>query len=75
VRNKDRGGDLYVRSQRALWKDGVRMLPADASDPTFFMLATDEVEPTYLALVRNGAARSPASARAVDLIRAPGPDA
>jgi CubicO group peptidase (beta-lactamase class C family) len=76
VRIEDHDGDLYVRSQRGLWKDGVRMLPADASDPAFFMLQTADVEPTCLALVCNGAGEVTALRTGMtDLIRAPDPDA
>jgi CubicO group peptidase (beta-lactamase class C family) len=76
VRIEDRGGDLYVRSQRGPWKDGVRMLPADASDPTFFMLETEDIEPAYLALVRNdGGAITGLREGMMDLVRVPDPDA
>jgi CubicO group peptidase (beta-lactamase class C family) len=76
VRIEDRGGDLYVRSQRGPWKDGARMLPAEASDPSFFMLQTEDVEPAYLALVRNDAGEvTGLRSGMMDLIRAPDPDA
>lgn len=76
VRIEDRDGDLYVRSQRGPWKDGVRLLTADAQDPTFFMLETADVEPTYLTLVRNDAGEVTALRTGViDLIRAQDPDA
>lgn len=76
VRIEDHDGDLCVRSQRGLWKDGVRMLPADASDPAFFTLQTADVEPAYLALLRNDAGQiTGLRAGLTDLIRAPDPDA
>ncbi len=55
VRIEARGGGLYIQSQRGFWKEGVRMLPADPSDPTLFMLDNADVEPTYVVLVRNAA--------------------
>ena len=65
-----------VRSERGPWKDGARMLPADASDPTFFMLQTEDIEPTYVALLRNDAGEiTGLRAGSMDLIRAPDPDA
>jgi CubicO group peptidase (beta-lactamase class C family) len=76
VRIEDHDGDLYVHSQRGPWKDGVRMLPADASDPTFFMCQTEHGEPAYVALVRNDAGEVTAlRTGATDLVRAPDPDA
>jgi CubicO group peptidase (beta-lactamase class C family) len=76
VRIEDHDGDLYVHSQRGPWKDGVRMLPADASDPTFFMLQTEDVEPAYLALVRNDAGEiTGLRGDMMELIRAPDSDA
>jgi hypothetical protein len=76
VRIKDNDGDLYVRSERGPWKGGVRMLPADASDPAFFMLETEDVEPAYLALLRNDAGViTGLRAGVMELIRAPDPEA
>jgi CubicO group peptidase (beta-lactamase class C family) len=76
VRIRDHDGDLYVRSERGPWKDGARMLLADASDPTFFMLETEDIEPSYLALVRNDAGEiTGLRAGLMDLIRARDPDA
>ncbi len=76
VRIEARDGDLYVHSQRGLWKDGARMLPADASDPAFFTLATEDIEPVSVALVRNDAGEiTGLRAGMMDLIRATDPDA
>jgi len=75
VRIANHDGDLHVRSERGSWKDGVRMLPAGASDPAFFTLQTEDVEPAYLALLRNGAGEiTGLRAGMMDLIRAPDPD-
>jgi CubicO group peptidase (beta-lactamase class C family) len=76
VRIDDHNGDLYVQSQRGLWKDGVRLLPADASDPLFFSLDTADVEPLRVALVRDAAGNiTGLRTGTIELIRAPGPDA
>jgi CubicO group peptidase (beta-lactamase class C family) len=76
VRVKDHDGDLYVHSERGPWKDGARMLPADPSGSTFFMLQTEDIEPTYVALLRNDAGEiTGLRAGLMDLIRAPDPDA
>jgi serine beta-lactamase-like protein LACTB len=46
---KDRG--LVLHARRGPWKGGVRMLPADPTDPAFFALDTGEPEPPRLALL------------------------
>ena len=45
--------DLVLYSRRGQWMDGVRMIPTDAEDPTFFTLETDDLERPHVALVRN----------------------
>jgi hypothetical protein len=52
-----RDGELWLHARRGPWKDGARMLPADATDPAFFALDTGEPDAPRVALVRdaNGA--------------------
>ncbi len=45
------GGELVLRARRGPWKEGKRMLPADAADPSFFVLDTGEPEPPGVALI------------------------
>lgn len=49
-----RDGELMLRSRRGQWREGVRMVPADPSDPAFFTLDTGEPEPPQLALALDG---------------------
>jgi CubicO group peptidase (beta-lactamase class C family) len=60
-----RDGQLWLHVRRGPWKDGARMLPADANDPTFFVLDTGEPDPPRVALVRNASG-------AVTALRLPG---
>ena len=46
-------GGLVLRSRRGAWRDGLRMLPADPSDPALFALDTDAAEPPLVALVQD----------------------
>jgi hypothetical protein len=46
-------GGLILRARRGPWKGGVRMLPADPTDPAFFALDTGEQEPQDVALLLN----------------------
>lgn len=48
---------LMLHARRGPWKNGVRLHPADPEDPGFFHLADDDLEPTRLALIRDGAGR------------------
>ncbi len=51
VQIKAEGEGLVVQARRGPWRNGVRMLPADADDPTFFVLETGGPEPPGIALV------------------------
>lgn len=51
------GGTLVLRSRWGAWKGGVRMTPADASDPAFFAIETEGSEPAYIALTRDASGR------------------
>jgi CubicO group peptidase (beta-lactamase class C family) len=46
-------GHLMLYSRRGKWKEGVRMVPTDSGDPTFFTLDTDDVERPQAGLVRD----------------------
>jgi CubicO group peptidase (beta-lactamase class C family) len=48
---------LVLRSRWGAWKGGVRMLPADASDPAFFAVQTEGRDPAYIALTRDASGR------------------
>jgi hypothetical protein len=63
-----REGDLWLHARRGVWKDGVRLLPADPSDPCFFMVDRDGDEPSYVVLTR-GAAGTVDGLRCDELIR------
>ncbi|MDP6403359.1 MAG: serine hydrolase domain-containing protein [SAR202 cluster bacterium] len=47
------GGELFLRSRRGAWREGVRMLPASDADPGLFMLDTGDLEPPQVVLVRD----------------------
>ncbi len=47
-----RDGDLWLHTRRGVWKDGVRLLPADPADPCFFIVDRDGDEPSYVVLTR-----------------------
>ena len=65
-------GDLYLRSQRGPWSGGVRLLAADATDPTFFMVEAEGLEPAHVALVRGDDGRvSGIRTGVTELVRAP----
>jgi hypothetical protein len=70
---EQREQNLYVRAQRGPWSEGVRMLPADASDPTLFALDGDDIEPTYIALDigTDGRVRAIRTSDITELVRAP----
>jgi CubicO group peptidase (beta-lactamase class C family) len=63
-----RDGDLWLHARRGVWKDGVRLLPADASDPAFFVVDRDGDEPSYVVLTR-GADGTVDGLRCDELIR------
>ncbi len=46
-----RDGGLILHARRGPWKGGVRMLPVDSADPTFFALDTGEPEPPHVLLL------------------------
>jgi CubicO group peptidase (beta-lactamase class C family) len=43
---------LYLRAQRGSWSGGVRLLPADESDPAFFTVDSNDIEPSHIAFFR-----------------------
>ncbi|OGO49954.1 MAG: hypothetical protein A2148_07560 [Chloroflexi bacterium RBG_16_68_14] len=49
-----RDGELWLHARRGPWKQGARMLPADANDPAFFVLDRGEPEPPHIALLLDG---------------------
>lgn len=51
------GDALVLHSRWGAWKGGVRMTPADPSDPAFFVLETEGSEPAYIALTRDASGR------------------
>jgi hypothetical protein len=66
------GNKLYLRAQRGSWSEGVRMLPADGTDPTFFTLVTDSLEHINVAFVRdNDGSISSLRTGVTELVRAP----
>ena len=66
------GDELYLRAQRGIWSEGVRMLPADEEDPTFFTLDTDSLEPSSVAFARGDDGGITALRTGVlELVRAP----
>jgi CubicO group peptidase (beta-lactamase class C family) len=52
-----REGELWLHARRGPWKEGKRLVPADAADPAFFMLDTREPEPPCVALLRDADGR------------------
>ena len=48
-----RDGELYLRSRRGPWREGVRLAQPDPSDPTFFMLDTGAPDPPGLVFERD----------------------
>jgi CubicO group peptidase (beta-lactamase class C family) len=65
--------DLYLRSQRGQWREGVRMKPVHDEDPTFFYLDSNDIEATQVVLVQanNGSIRAIRSDAISELVRAP----
>ena len=66
------GNELYLRAQRGDWSEGLRMARADDTDPSFFALVSDSLEPGHVAFVREadgtiGALRTGVT----ELVRAP----
>lgn len=53
VQVTEQNGGLMLRARRGPWREGVPMLPADPTDPTFFVLDTGEAEPPRVVLVRD----------------------
>ena len=49
-------GALSLHARRGVWKNGVRLSPADPADDTYFQIADDELEPSALRFVRGGGA-------------------
>jgi CubicO group peptidase (beta-lactamase class C family) len=47
----EEGGELILRSRRGALRNGVRLLPADASDPFFLALDTPAIQKPEIALV------------------------
>ncbi len=47
-------GALSLHARRGVWKNGMRLSPADPADDTYFQIADDELEPSALRLVRGG---------------------
>ena len=48
-----RDGELYLRSRRGPWREGVRMAQPDPGDPTFFILDTGAPDPPGLVFAPN----------------------
>ena len=66
------GNELYLRAQRGDWSEGLRMAPADDTDPTLFTLVSDSLEPSHVALVREADGTVSALRTGVtELVRAP----
>jgi hypothetical protein len=53
----DADGGLVLRSRRGEWKQGVRMRPLDPSDPRYFELETDELDPARLVVTTDEGGR------------------
>jgi CubicO group peptidase (beta-lactamase class C family) len=51
---KETDGGLMLYARRGPWKRGVRLYPADPADPAFLYVDDDAVEPSRLALIRDG---------------------
>lgn len=66
-----RDGELWLHARRGPLKEGLRLLPADANDPAFFLLELDVPEPPRVALVRGagGAVTGLRFDRLVELVR------
>ena len=66
-----RDGELFLRSRRGPWREGVRMVSADPADPAIFALDTGGPEPSLVALVRDasGAVTGVRFDRMVELVR------
>jgi CubicO group peptidase (beta-lactamase class C family) len=47
-----RDGELWLHARRGVWKDGVRLLPADPDDPCVFIVDRDGDQPSYVILTR-----------------------
>jgi CubicO group peptidase (beta-lactamase class C family) len=50
-----RDGGLVLHARRGPWKEGIRMLPADASQPDLFVLATGDPDPPAVVAVQDAA--------------------
>ncbi|HYM16390.1 MAG TPA: serine hydrolase domain-containing protein [Dehalococcoidia bacterium] len=48
-----RDGGLWLQARRGVWKQGVRLLPADPGDPFLFVVGSDDGEPDYVVLTRD----------------------
>jgi CubicO group peptidase (beta-lactamase class C family) len=50
-------GGLSLHARRGVWKPGMRLVPADPTDDTWFHIADDDLEPTALRLLRGADGR------------------
>ncbi len=48
-----RDGGLVLHSRRGAWKHGATLLPADATDPSFFVVQSEGADPVPLLLIRD----------------------
>jgi hypothetical protein len=37
-------GDLYIRSRRGAWREGLKLIQRESNDPTFYTIGTDQIE-------------------------------